>query len=125
MQQHSREAALGAEAAGLQGRFWEMRDRLFQEQAVWGSGTDAQVLFDSYAETLGLDVAQFRKDVKGDKVRERIESHLARARSLGVEVAPTLFIDKRQVEQKDGTPEKVHSLIEEAVKAKGSAAEKK
>jgi predicted DsbA family dithiol-disulfide isomerase len=74
---------------------------------------------------LGLDVAQFRKDVKGAKVRERIESDLTRARSLGVEVAPTLFIDKRQVETKDGTPEKVHSLIEEAVKAKGSAAGKK
>jgi protein-disulfide isomerase len=125
MHQHSREAALAAEAAGLQGRFWEMHDRLFQEQAVWSSGTDAQALFDSYAEMLGLDVAQFRKDVKGAKVRERIESDLTRARSLGVEVAPTLFIDKRQVETKDGTPEKVHSLIEEAVKAKGSAAGKK
>jgi len=125
MHEHSREAALAAEAAGLQGRFWEMHDRLFQEQEVWSSGTDAQVLFDSYAETLGLDVNQFRKDVKGDKVRERLESDLARARSLGVEVAPTLFIDRRQVEKKDGTPEKVHSLIDEAVKAKGSAAGKK
>ena len=124
MHQHAREAALAAEAAGLQGRFWEMHDMLFREQAVWSSTTDAEMLFDTYAETLGLDLNQFRKDVKSDKVRERIESDQARAKSLGVKVAPTLFIDKRVVETKDGTPEKVHSLIDEAVKAKSSASEK-
>jgi len=124
MHQHAREAALAAEAAGLQGRFWEMHDTLFREQAVWSSATDAGMLFDTYAETLRLDLNQFRKDVKSDKVRERIESDQARAKSLGVKVAPTLFIDKRVVETKDGTPEKVHSLIDEAVKAKSSASEK-
>jgi protein-disulfide isomerase len=124
MHQHAREAALAAEAAGLQGRFWEMHDMLFREQPVWSSATDAGMLFDTYAETLGLDLNQFRKDLKSDKVRERIESDQARANSLGVKVAPTLFIDKRVVETKDGTPEKVHSLIDEAVKAKSSASEK-
>ena len=124
MHQHAREAALAAEAAGLQGRFWEMHDMLFREQAVWSSATDAEMLFDTYAETLGLDLNQFRKDLKSDKVRERIESDQARAKSLGVRVAPTLFIDKRVVETKDGTPERVHSLIDEAVKAKSSASEK-
>ena len=122
--QHAREAALAAEAAGLQGRFWEMHDMLFREQAVWSSATDAEMLFDTYAETLGLDLNQFRKDLKSNKVRERIESDQARAKSLGVKVAPTLFIDKRVVETKDGTPEKVHTLIDEAVKAKSSASEK-
>ena len=124
MHQQAREAALAAEAAGLQGRFWEMHDMLFREQAVWSSATDAEMLFDTYAETLGLDLNQFRKDLKSNKVRERIESDQARAKSLGVKVAPTLFIDKRVVETKDGTPEKVHTLIDEAVKAKSSASEK-
>ena len=44
----------------------------------------SRALFDSYAETLGLDMHQFRKDVKSDKVRERIESDQARAKSLRV-----------------------------------------
>ena len=39
--QHSRDAALAAEAAGLQGRYWEMHDMLFREQRVWSSATDA------------------------------------------------------------------------------------
>jgi protein-disulfide isomerase len=125
MHQHSRDAALAAEAAGLQGRFWEMHDMLFREQAVWSSANDAPMLFDTYAETLGLDMHQFRNDLKSDKARERLESDQARAKSLGVKVTPTLFIDKRVVETKDGTLEQVHQLIDEAVKAKTSTSEKK
>jgi protein-disulfide isomerase len=127
MHQFARDAALAAEAAGLQGRYWEMHDMLFQEQRVWSSATEAQLLFDTYAEALGLDLNQFRKDVKSDKVRERIESDQARAKSLGVKVAPTLFIDKRQVGRNDGTfeLEGVRRLVDEAVKAKTLTSGKK
>ena len=80
--QFAREAALATEAAGLQDRYWEMHDMLFREQAVWSSATDAGMLFDTYAETIGLDLNRFRKDVKSDIVRTRIESDQARARSM-------------------------------------------
>ena len=123
--QHSRDAALAAEAAGLQGRYWEMHDMLFREQPVWSSATDAGMLFDTYAETLGLDLNQFRKDVKSDKVRERIASDQARAKSLGVKTAPTLFVDKREMGLNEANPEGVRKLVDEAVKAKTSTSEKK
>jgi protein-disulfide isomerase len=125
MHQHARDAALAAEAAGLQGRYWEMHDMLFREQAVWSSATDASVLFDTYAETLGVNMNQFRNDWKSDKVRERLESDQARAKSLGVKVVPTLFIDKRKVGTNEWTLEEVHRLIDEAVKTKSSISEKK
>ncbi len=125
MHQLARDAALAAEAAGLQGRYWEMHDKLFREQAVWSSATDAGMWFDTYAETLGLDLNQFRKDVKSDKVRERIESDQDRARSLGVKIAPTLFVDKREMGPNDRTPEGVRRLVDETVKAKTSTSEKK
>jgi predicted DsbA family dithiol-disulfide isomerase len=125
MHQISLDAALAAEAAGLQGRYWEMHDMLFREQAVWSGATDAGILFESYAETLGLDLNQFRKDVKSDKARERIESDEARAKSLGVKTAPTLFVDKREMGPKDRTPEGVRRLVDKAVKAKTSTSEKK
>jgi len=125
MHQFARDAALAAEAAGLQGRYWEMHDMLFREQPVWSSATDAGILFDTYAETLGLDLNRFRKDVKSDKVRERFESDQARARSLGVTTAPTLFVDKREMGPNDRTPEGVRRLVDEAVKAKSSASEAK
>jgi protein-disulfide isomerase len=125
MHQLSRDAALAAEAAGLQGRYWEMHDMLFQEQRVWSGATGAGTLFDSYAEALGLDLNQFRKDVNSDKVRERVESDQARARSLGVKTAPTLFVDKREMGPNDRTPEGVRRLVDEAVKAKTSTSEKR
>jgi protein-disulfide isomerase len=125
MHQFARDAALTAEAAGLQGRYWEMHGMLFREQPVWSSASDAGMWFDSYAETLGLDLNQFRKDVKSDKVRERIESDQVRAKSLGVKTAPTLFVDKREMGPNDRTPEGVRRLVDEAVKAKTSTSEKK
>jgi protein-disulfide isomerase len=125
MHQHARDAALAAEAAGLQGRFWEMHDMLFREQAVWSRASDAGMLFNSYAETLALDLNQFRKDLESDKVRQRIESDRARASERGVKVTPTVFIDKHQVGTNEGTPEKMNRLIDEVVKGVTSASEKK
>jgi predicted DsbA family dithiol-disulfide isomerase len=87
------------------------------EQAAWSSATDAG--------TIGVDLNRFRKDVKSDIVRERIESDQARARSLGVKVAPTLFVDKREMGPHDRTPEGVRRLVDQAVKAKTLTSKKK
>jgi len=125
MHQHARDAALAAEAAGLQGHYWEMHDMLYREQPVWSSSNDVRTLFISYAETLGLDLHQFKRDMESDKVRERIESDQARAKSLGVQTAPSLFVDKREMGPNDSNPEGVRRLVDEAVKAKSSASEKK
>jgi len=126
MHQYARDAAQAAEAAGLQGRYWEMHDVLYREQPVWtSSGNNARRLFISYAETLGLDLDRFQKDMQSDKVRERIEADQARAKSLGVKTAPWLFVDKREMEPNDRNPEGVRRLVDEAVKAKSSTSEKK
>jgi len=125
MHQHARDAALAAEAAGLQGRYWEMHDTLYREQPVWSSSNDVRTLFISYAETLGLDLQQFKRDMESEKVRARIESDQARAKSLGVQTAPSLFVDKREMGANDRDPEGVRRLVDAAVKAKSSASEKK
>jgi protein-disulfide isomerase len=118
MHQHARDAALAAEAAGLQGHYWEMHDMLYREQPVWSSSNDVRTLFISYAETLGLDLRQFKRDMESDKVRERIEFDQARAKSLGVQTAPSLFVDKREMGASDQNPEGVRRLVDAAVKAK-------
>jgi protein-disulfide isomerase len=123
MHSHARDAALAAEAAGLQGRFWEMHDMLFKQQAGWSGAAFTGVLFDSYAETLGLDLNQFRRDLNSDKVKERIEADRTRAGSLGIKIAPTLFVDGREMGPSDRTPEGVRKLVDEAVKRKSSRSE--
>lgn len=121
----ARDAALAAEAAGVQGHFWEMHDLLFKQQAMWSGRGNASALFESYAETLGLDLHQFTRDIESEKVRARIESDQARAKLLGVKTAPTLFVDKREMGINDSNPEGVRRLIDQAVKAKTSAPDKR
>ena len=72
MHAHSREAASAAEAAGLQGRFWEMHDVLFREQAVWSNSSDVRTLFSAYAGMVGLDVARFNRDIDSSEVQQRV-----------------------------------------------------
>src|SRR4030095_2246955 len=61
--EHARDAALVAEAACLQGRFWEMHDVLYREQATWSKADNTSELFESYAGIIGLNVDQFKKDM--------------------------------------------------------------
>jgi protein-disulfide isomerase len=119
--EHAREAALAAEAAGLQGKFWEMHDTLYREQATWSKVPNARELFESYAGTIGLDVDQFKRDVDGDKARERVDSDHALADSLGITVTPTLFINSHPVDQKDKNPEGVRAAINAALEKKSKS----
>src|SRR5216117_2633383 len=118
MHEHAREAALAAEAAGLQGRFWEMHDVLYREQAVWSTAPNTRELFESYAGTIGLNLDQFRKDMDGEKVRERVDSDHALGDSLGVKLTPTLFINNHPVDPKDKNPEGVRAAIDAALAGK-------
>src|SRR5205809_5690999 len=84
--EHAREAALAAEAAGLQGHFWEMHDVLYREQTAWSKAPNARELFESYAGTIGLNLDQFKKDMDGEKVKARVESDQALGDSLGIKL---------------------------------------
>jgi protein-disulfide isomerase len=116
--EHAREAALAAEAAGFQGKFWEMYDTLYREQAVWSKAPNARELFESYAGTIGVNLDQFKKDVDSDKARERVDSDQALADSLGIKVTPTLFINNRPVDPKDKNPEGIRAEINAALQEK-------
>ncbi|HEV2842770.1 MAG TPA: thioredoxin domain-containing protein [Chthoniobacterales bacterium] len=94
---HAQEAALVAEAAGLQGRFWEMHDLLYKEQPIWSKSNEARALFNSYAEMLGLNLERFKTDVDSPEVKERVASDKKRGTDLGVNSTPTIFINDRQV----------------------------
>jgi NhaA family Na+:H+ antiporter len=115
---HARDAALAAEAAGLQGRFWEMHDALYREQAVWSKADNARELFNHYAGMLGLDLDQFKKDMDGEKVKTRVDSDQERASSLGVQSTPAVFINNRQLGPNDRTPDGLRATIDAALKEK-------
>jgi protein-disulfide isomerase len=116
--EHAREAALAAEAAGFQGKFWEMHDTLYREQSAWSKAPNARELFESYAGTLGLNMDQFKKDMDSDKARERVDSDHALGDSLGIKLTPTLFINNRAVEPQEKSPEGVRAAISAALNEK-------
>ncbi|HEY6154745.1 MAG TPA: thioredoxin domain-containing protein [Candidatus Udaeobacter sp.] len=119
--EHAREAALAAEAAGFQGKFWEMYDTLYREQSNWSKAPNTRELFESYAGALGLNVDQFKKDMDGEKAKERVDSDHALGDSLGVKVTPTLFINKHPVEPEQKNPEGVRAAINAALNGKSQS----
>jgi protein-disulfide isomerase len=84
-------AAEAAEAAGAQGKFWEMHDRLFEHQRA----LDQPHLVE-YARQLGLDVARFERDLGDHAFADRVhEDFLSGARS-GVNGTPTFYVNGRR-----------------------------
>jgi predicted DsbA family dithiol-disulfide isomerase len=93
MHQHAVAAALAAEAATVQGKFWEMHDILYQCQSVWSNATNVNYLFESYAESLNLDVARFRADCQAADLRARIMAEGKIGETRGAKNTPTIFIN--------------------------------
>lgn len=118
---HAREAAIAAEAAGLQGRFWQMHELLYREQRNWSNAPDARLLFESYAGMLGLKVDRFKKDMDSQEVKERVTSDQERGVSLGVNITPTIFINNRAVPPKSLNPAALRDTIKTAMDSKPPA----
>lgn len=115
MHAHARQAALVAEAAGMQGRFWEMHDALYRNQATWSAAADPTAIFRQYASALGLDQARFAKDLTDEETEERIENDQARANSLGVTSTPTIFINNHRVPSTALNDGAIRKLIDAAL----------
>jgi protein-disulfide isomerase len=121
MHEHAQEAALAAEAAGLQGHFWEMHDVLYREQDTWSKAPNVRELFESYAGMIGLDLDRFKKDMDGEQVKARVDADRQRGESLGINITPTLFINNQPLEPKDKNPEGIRAEINAALEKKPQA----
>jgi protein-disulfide isomerase len=90
-------AARAAEAAGAQGKFWEMHDLIYDNQKEWSESMEPRGQFDSYATRLGLDVQRFKADMERQDLADRIKSDLLRGNSLGVKGTPTVYLNGREL----------------------------
>ena len=84
-------AARAAEAAGEQGRFWEMHDVLFEHQ----DELEIEDLL-GYAADIGIDVEQFARDLDDEHLAERVRRDVASAEASGARGTPTFFIGTRR-----------------------------
>lgn len=90
---NARAAHRSAEAAGLQGKFFEMYDLLYQNHDQWASSKDPKSLFESYAKQLGLDINKFNNDFASEQVNNTINADIAEGTSKKVEGTPTFFLN--------------------------------
>jgi protein-disulfide isomerase len=90
-------ASRAAEAAGAQGKFWEMHDMLYDNQKEWSDSMEPRVQFDSYATRLGLDVQRFKADMERQDLADRVKNDLLRGNSLGVKGTPTVYLNGREL----------------------------
>lgn len=102
------DAAVAAEAAGMQGKFWDMQNLLFTNQQTWSIAPTYRQIFEDYAQKLGLDVEKFKTDQAGLMTKNRVNADLERANSLNLNSTPSFFIN--------GTPVKVDDLNVEGMK---------
>ncbi len=86
-------AAAAAEAAGKQGKFWEMYALLFSKQNEWSGKSNADEIFSGYAKNLNLDIGKFTQDSLSEEVANRIAQDISDGTSLGVNQTPTFFIN--------------------------------
>ncbi|MDX1492291.1 MAG: thioredoxin domain-containing protein [Pseudohongiellaceae bacterium] len=92
---HAWTAASYAEAAGRQGKFWEMYDALFVNQSYWSTLSPAAVEmeFDGYLTLIGVDLEQAHLDLEDETLTQKIRNDQRGGNRSGVRSTPTLFLD--------------------------------
>lgn len=90
--------ALAAEAAGIQGKYWEMHNILYDDQKTWANSSNPKELFSNYAQKIGLDVEKFNQDIESQTLKDKVERDRLDGISLGVNSTPTFFVNGEKVE---------------------------
>lgn len=97
---NARAAAAAAEAAGLQGKYWEMHNMVFESQNSWGNlgANERTNFFKDYAKELQLNVDTFATDLTSNKVNQKISFDQALGKKAGAEATPTFLLNGKKLE---------------------------
>lgn len=110
--------ARAAEAASLQGKFWQMHDELYENQNSWVDSSTPQTFFNQYAQAIGLNLTTFEQDFAGDEVNNSINADVAAFNKTGAEEAtPTFFLDGTQINPSESVSS-FEQLINAAIQKK-------
>lgn len=123
----AQQAARAAEAAALQGFYKEMYHQLYDNYEQWAVSPDGQqvsedaqratTLFESYATTIGLDLAQYQAALTDPSVQERIDADAAAGREVGVDSTPTFFVNGEKFEPEGDQFSDVANQLREQIDA--------
>lgn len=112
-------AAEAAEAAGAQGKFWQMHAKLYDNQGEWYGMADPMPAFARYAREVGLDDARFTSDIESKRFRSKIRESKEEAKGLGVRGAPALFLNGARVMKLPLQTGALEALVVDALRRSG------
>jgi protein-disulfide isomerase len=99
MHPNAQPAAQAAEAAGAQGKFWEMHDALYSNQNAWANLSDPTSQFEQYAKQVGVaDMNKFKNELASHAYAAKIQADQKDGDTLGVSATPTFFLNGKKME---------------------------
>jgi len=101
---NARAASAATEAAGLNGKYWEMHNMIYENQDSWSSASteDRTNLFSQYAVNIGIDANTFEKTLtsKSSQINRKIDFDRALGNKIGVSGTPTMYLNGKKLEPK-------------------------
>lgn len=110
---NANKASLAAEAAGIQGKFWEMHDILFDKQSLWANEKNPDDNFVAFASEIGLDVEKFKNDYNDADILREVNVDLKEGRLLKINATPTFYLNNNKLE--DVSPQMLQEEIEKLI----------
>ncbi len=106
-----------AEAAGKQGKFFEMHDLLYENQETWSTSSNPTTVLEGYAQQLGLNLDQFKTDSAASETAGIINADMKAGQSAGVNSTPTFVLNGKKIDKNPQSVEEFNKLIDEAIAA--------
>ena len=102
---YAMQAAIAAEAAGLQNKFWQMHDIVFEHQNSLSKSS-----LQKLAESIGLDIAKFNRDILDETLQAKVETDFESGMRSGVNGTPTFFVNGKKF---DGDAQNLFDMFKE------------
>ncbi len=103
-------SSYAVEAAGIQGKYWEMQEKMYSTQSQWSDVSDPTDLFIGYAKELGLDTEKFLTDMGSQKVKDIVSKDTNDGNRVRLSETPTFYINGAKVKL-SGSPDQLKDLV--------------
>ncbi len=109
-----------AEAAGRQGKFWEMHDLLYERQQAWEGSNNPTAIMEDYAAELGLNIDKFKADFASEEVNKTISADIKAGQAIGATSTPTFVLGDKVIEKLPTDVAGFSQLIDEEIARQGN-----
>ncbi len=102
------------EAAGLQGKYWQMQEKIYATQADWSNLSDPKDLLIGYAKDFGLDTVEFASDLSSQTIKDKVKSDTNDGNTIGITETPTFYLNGQKIKL-EGSYDQLKSLVQTAL----------